>query len=711
MKLYSIFFEGKLKGEENKFIYNEDFVEYIIANYIYKMQNETTEKEIYDYLSTIYNVNIIKKNSLKGYLEKNFESINENYFSLSEKQNRSLQHLFIFKKNFVNYFSLSEDGLYYNIADYIGCNDFYIDKALGYILILQYKNNNLNDKSFIYYIYYTIIRNLPNLYRKIDKKMIDIDDFYNNLKIVNIISNRTELNILFSKNINTIYDLKQLSIMSLIVLFSVNILDFINIIDALGVDFMFKDKIISLYNKLSDNELFVLNKRFIYDKSWKQLTLEETALLMGITRERVRQIESKALRKILLEKNEIKNIIFCLYEKLIKENEKYFEVERLIDFIDNDSVLKIILLFLEVGNLKLKYERKYRVIYDSEAISLEDIIKETVENMGDIISKKNIILLNSFQREVLNSEYHQYQNGIYLKKGLPIRYLYSSIIKELFQDGYHVNNNNSYNLVIKEIKRRYGDIDNVPSQHALQAMIERSDFSLIDRGIYLSNDLCIQIPDELLDQIIEYIFINKPVVFYRTIFEKFKDDLKGYGIDNHYYLKGCIDKCLPNNLNTKKDYIIVGNINISSSESIISLMHSFAGEFNIDDLRKKFNGVKDYTFYLLLYREVENGLIWTSFNSFIYVDKMELDESIKKELKIFIENLFFQLDTTVLSSRKIYAKLSISNKNLFEKLNLLHGHFTLFSIIKFFYDEYFYKESPCVLRGFVTLCIGHSTTA
>jgi RNA polymerase primary sigma factor len=49
---------------------------------------------------------------------------------------------------------------------------------------------------------------------------------------------------------------------------------------------------------LSDREAKVLKLRFGLEEDGKQMTLEEVGKVFGVTRERIRQIEAKALRKL-----------------------------------------------------------------------------------------------------------------------------------------------------------------------------------------------------------------------------------------------------------------------------------------------------------------------------------------------------------------------------------------------------------------------------
>lgn len=538
MMISDIFFEGKLKDEKFNIIYSEDFVEYKIASFIYTKKG-MSEDEIFNCLLTVYNKKFLKRSSILGVLEQSFTKLCKKYFSLYDDQNDSIFKASEAMKYFDSYFNFSEEKLYSVLNQYIGNEKFNTSIAIMCMAVLQYKNKYIESEDHVRYIFYKISKLQKNSYENINKKISGIDSFYDKLLISNILDNKVQLNVFFASNINTVYDLKQLPVESLICVFSVDLERFINTIDTLHLTFndFIINKIESHYSVISEKEFLIINKRFTYSEHEKRSTLEAISLIMGITRERVRQIEARTLEKIMLERDGVENVAFCLYEILVKEGEKYFDVDRLIKYLNNDEHAKYILLFLEVGKLKVRYDDRYRVIYNSEVISIEEILNNEIENMGYIFVSDKINLLNSFQRKILISEYREYQNGIFLKRGILDRFLYTSLIKEIFKNGYPIGDSISYNLFLNEIKNRYGDIDNIPSPRSLRAMIERSDFILVDRGIYLSSDMCVQLSEELLDKITEYIFNNKPTVFYRTIFEEFKEELQEYivSIDREKY--------------------------------------------------------------------------------------------------------------------------------------------------------------------------------
>ena len=71
-----------------------------------------------------------------------------------------------------------------------------------------------------------------------------------------------------------------------------------------------------------------------------------------------------------------------------------------------------------------------------------------------------------------------------------------------------------------------------------------------------------ELSEDLYQRIIDFIYANKPVVYYNTILDKFKYELKKYDVENQYLLKGLIDRKLPEDFYSKRDYISVGDKSI-----------------------------------------------------------------------------------------------------------------------------------------------------
>lgn len=704
----SILYEGKLKEKENNYFFSEKYIEFLITKFIF-IKREVKIEEVYDYITNYVNSDLVKMSGLKRFLKENYENKKTVYY-LNQKQKENITNTLDMKKDLDFIMFASERKLCLKISEQITGDSFNFDKTLLNVLMLDFKYNKSNNKYYYLSLIYNIKNNYYDLILKVENSIKSIDSFYNELELSNVISNENIIRILSLNNTITIEDLIKYSSEKLLSIFSIDLDELFNLVSSIGDNYerVFQDTVCSFYSNLSEHALLVFKNRFNYYSNEPQLTLEQIGTKLGVTRERIRQIESKTIDKLLLQMPTIKNILKCIYIKLANKDEQYIDVDRLYTYLEElnkknskehdaekiniKETASLLLFYMEMGNTNIKYNRKLRVIYNSDTIDVEEIVNHVVERFGNTLSPKEISKMNSFELKVLNSEYREFKEGIYLKRGISPREVYSEIIEKNFKDGYRTGSQEDYEKFKEKCIEEYGMVEDIPSMHSLQAMLERCNYVLVDKGKYLPLDLCPSLDNELIDEIINYIVENEPTVFYRSIFEKYKYKLQKLGIDNHYFLKGCLDKYLPEEFTTKRDYIMVGDIKMSPAELIINYMRDFDKEFELRDLQDKFPGVKDYVFYNHLYNETNNGLIWTSSKTFIYYRYLNIADETVDVLRKFIDEQFESMGTDVISSRKIYAKLSLTKKELLEQLHLTHGQFTLFSLMKYLYPDLYYSR-------------------
>ena len=702
----NILYESKIK--EKKYFYSEEYIEFLVTKYLFTKCRAKIE-DIYEFIIDNIDSDLVKKNMLKKFLKENYKN-RKNIYELNQFQRENMAATLDMKKDLDFIMFTSEKKLCLKVSEQISNNNFNFDITLINVLMLDYKNNNTNNKDYYLSLIYFIKKNYQILVSMVKKNLRDVDVFYSELELSEVITNDIVIKILALNNIITIGDLAKLSPEKLTSIFSTDLNELINLINLFNENYekTLQDTVRKFYSQMSEYELIVFNSRFNYYSNGSSLTLEQVGSKLGVTRERIRQIEARMIHKQLFQMSNVKNILKCIYLKLASKNENFIDVDRFCAYLEKLYENKLnyynmekinvkrtgemLLFFMEMGNSNIKYNRNLRVIYNSDMISVDEIIKDVVERFGDVLSSKEVRQMNSFELKILYSEYKKLKNGIYLKRGISPRKIYSEVIECNFKDGYRIGSQEDYDIFKKRCIERYGVIEDIPSKHSLQAMLERCQYVLIDKGKYLPKELCPTIDDELVDEIINYIVDNQPTVFYRSIFEKYKDKLQKIGIDNHYFLKGCLDRYLPEEFTTKRDYIMVGDEKKSGAESITNYIQSFDKEFELRDLQDKFPGVKDYVFYNRLYNETHNSLIWTSSKTFIYYKYLNISNDTVKSLRKFVDEQFEILNTDVISSRKIYAKMSLINEELLEKLHLIHGQFALFSLMRYLYPDLYYSR-------------------
>lgn len=133
------------------------------------------------------------------------------------------------------------------------------------------------------------------------------------------------------------------------------------------------------------------------------------------------------------------------------------------------------------------------------------------------------------------------------------------VIERMFPLGFRPSNKEQLDILNAELKK-YNLIFDDYNSRELFGILDREDFCLIDRGTYIHKDSIIMIPDSLLDRILIEIKNSIGNIYYKDLYEQFKNELIELGINNYYYLKGIIDLYLDDDYSKTKNYIVHNNV-------------------------------------------------------------------------------------------------------------------------------------------------------
>lgn len=686
-----IFFSNAI-DEDDVNSYSSENLIYFLTEVIFK-NNKCDMAFLINSLEEKYK--IINHGKARKFIDKNFV-YDKGFFVLLKEQEENYKKTKKFRQDLFYLEWESEKELYEKINTYISELPVNYIEGLSNVIALLKKTEQCNNE-YCLSLYFDYLMNYNNYIIEIDNIVSIIDESYNRLNLNVLINNRFFLELLFSNGINTIYDLKKLSKESLFIIFSLDYKNLIMSIKPLTEDFIttYKEKINDLFIELKGRELNILSYRNGLN-GHKKHTLEQIGAIYNFTRERCRQIEANAERKILSNINSIRSILINLYLNVCTSETRYISEDALYEYINNEKIYKYVLYLYEKSNLDIVYNSELKVIYNSLTTSLEDICNEVIETYDDILSLSDYDYLSSFEKSVINYSYKLYKDKIFVKKGIGTKELISLTIDEIFPNGYRIGSEEDYIKLESTFISKFGISDDFPSNRSIVGFLDRLNYCQVDKGTYKNRNYCISLPDELKNEIINYILLNQPTIFYSSIYEKYKQQLNFLGVNNYYYLKGLIDQHLPEEFDTKRNYISLGEKKTSSYESIKNYMKSFNGIFSLNDLRQKFLGVKDYTFLNVIYNEIENDLIALKDHRFIYISKIVITEQTIKDFKQFIEGTFNLMDTSVISSRKIYARLSLLNKDLLNRLKIVDDSFSTFSLIYHYFKDNYGFNRPLI---------------
>ena len=694
-----LFFIGKVNKLEDTLIYQEDFVIFYLNLKLFNKDKFELE-DVRKLLFSFYTKKDVKDNGIFNFCTENFICDGELFkLNVDENDNRLFKEALEFVKVMDKKEFIDKEKLYYELEEKIDKDEIpYIEKLKDCFYLYYWQPNmDLKAKITLAYHYYYNNKNFYKNYRLVDNKISKISSIFNMVEILDLNIDDYQARLLLYNNVYTLKNLKRMSTKALMCIFCNNLDGFLNELTQYtytirDIEEMLEEK----YNTIVKPEWkYILRERYSVWNTRK--TLAEIGEKLDKTRERVRQIESKCVDKICRTQKKYRKIIYYLYREINNTDKEFILIDELKRCMDNEDAIMFLLILMESGKVGIRYDNNYRILFDEEQHTLEGLIQRQREEMEDIIPVDSIKEPNVIQNKILDKEYRLYQNKIWVKKTINTSEIYLNELRDNFVNGYNIGNDDDYNKLIEGIKNKYGDID-ISSARSLVGLIDRSNFIQIDKATYTAREYAVKLNDSLAEELVDFVIQNGEsgsIVAYSYIYEKYKKKLNEIGVNNRYYLKGLLDEKLPKEFNKSRDFININSEkNISAFEVGKEIFKSFPGEFSIEDVREKMPGLQGYNYDNYARIEEKNGLIRLGTRSYIYFDKLNISDETIKELKLYIEQLFKQLNSNVITSKKIYSSLNFFNKELLLKLNIKpqYGDFALFSIIQYLYKDYYYNR-------------------
>lgn len=300
------------------------------------------------------------------------------------------------------------------------------------------------------------------------------------------------------------------------------------------------------FKALIKNEDIVITARYCENK-----TLQETGEILELTRERVRQIEKKALNKI---HNIFKINNFKTSLKLTLRNNKIFSLAKLKEHLNNDNLF--LLEIIKSGDIKyLKCLNSLNMIYfddfSNEIIHIQNkldeisdygLIEDYLELFETIVSNGFNLDLDSFN---INEFLENFGFIIYGKYYSKQKLSYTNILEIIFK--YHIKEsvriNESLLEVINKLTKSIFNIDYIWTDRNTDSKLRYlEDIILTDRRTFchidhLKNNIF------LMNQIRDYIdsyLENNEFISSELLFDIFEELCSGNGISNKLHLYSMI---------------------------------------------------------------------------------------------------------------------------------------------------------------------------
>mgnify|MGYP000896182274 CR=1 FL=1 len=575
----------------------------------------------------------------------------------------------------------------------------------NYDLLYKYICFLYNDISiqYIHSVIYMTAINIDSFYEKIESHFVSIPDINNDDSIEKYIIHKDILDILHHLDIYTVFDLKQTSVYLLILLYNNRTVDFINYLDSLKAGLK-NEVIIKLTNFLSsiDEEMI---KIISLRQGWngKSQTLEQVGNYFGLTRERIRQKETIITRLFYEFANNYKDIFlgFLIY-LFMKYNTKIISLSLLEKEIKDLSKPFLSLLEHINSNQSFYYSIKYEIIFDGNESDYSEYLDKLFKSLPLVIQigtlndyyDSLLVFERDLVKKIMPYKYKQ-KGNIMIKKEYRPNDIILMAVDKLFPNGYRVHSDQDYDFLCQYLKKTYGELIDSVTKRSVEIAIMNRGYGIVNRGTYLNRIYLPRIGEELILRIINYINQEGTIVYYDSLLHQFKDELYQLGIDNRYILKGVIDPELDKYFYTKRDYISK-NIDVKSNQSINDYIDKFDSVFTFNDINLRFKGIKNYIIYGVLYNR--NDLIWLSNHRFIKTHSIEIDSLPISDIVNECEYLFTSMFSNQISSKKLFARLTILKPEIIKKLSMVKNHYDLFSLLKHILNNKYYFSRPFISK-------------
>ncbi len=459
-----------------------------------------------------------------------------------------------------------------------------------------------------------------------------------------------------------------------------------------------------LVTDLKVREKFVAENRCFSSEK----TLEQIGVEMGLTRERVRQLAEKVIRKIRESKSKlelIKDLFLTL--RALCESEFYISADELKQL--GTTVNEIICLSEIMGGTILLPRINGTGIFPFRQKSdkcewAEKIEKFSVSFPGLLTPVEKQYVLNEI-KSVLHNDgidipltaiseiaFRGYvaNDDVLIKKSLRMGDRYEIVLEKFFPNGIKLYQTDE----MRRFRHGYASLfkdDNISgNDHAISVRVADR-CMLIDRGTYILNKQ-ISLPPEFVEEMLQFIQQYPfDMVMTNAIQHRFNEELIEAGIENKYYLVSVLKQYFSDRFSFRRDYVIKGGVSGNFYSNITDFVKQRINGVSFYELQEQFPGIPKAVIYFAL-SDYENVI--PMYNK-MYMHKSNIifpeQKSVLHVLKQVVAKEHIVSDERIFDLIKREHVDFISNNNI-------NTSWYLFSIIRAFFSDDFKFSRPHIIN-------------
>lgn len=447
----------------------------------------------------------------------------------------------------------------------------------------------------------------------------------------------------------------------------------------------------SLVKELEPREYMVLKERYLSDEV---KTLETVGNLFGITRERIRQLEKRAIENLIVKKKKCKDLFFNLF--LLSKFEKFITKEDLVLF---DLPFGFFDLFEKVEDSFVKIE-EFDVYSISNRFSYEysniiNLLPESfnVNDFSRIIDSVYYELNQELTQEaiayLINRIYDKY-GDVYSRTKIKLGNVFIFLLEKYFPEGFDLYDDDVVNFLRIKAREHFDGFELADKDRAIRARI--AEFcSPIGRGKWRLKQNGSLLTGAVKDNILSYIEnYSVSIVPIQAVFFKFNKDLAVLGIDNKYYLQGELKKVIPLKYSVNRDYIFKGE-----DVNFYKLVENFVKEnkkpVTKDEIKTSFPGITDITI-----QQVATATKVLNMNGYyVHLDNLNIEECEIINLQKAIDNVVS--DNLIHHAKSIFVKVRKQAQGLFERIGINH-YLQFYYFVNELYADIYEFQRPFVAK-------------
>ena len=441
-------------------------------------------------------------------------------------------------------------------------------------------------------------------------------------------------------------------------------------------------------NKLKPREYYVLKKRYL---EGQLLTLESIGEICNVSRERIRQVEQKAIRAMLSPKRNKFRIALVSQLKLFSPHKSYITISEL----EGLGLGANVAIFLDKTTGDVFYENGYRTCFfsrdskDKLEFCLEELpnefTKTNLQEYSILISEKlnNAFTANEIT-DLICSKYRIY--GEYIAKNrMTLKVILSFLMQKYFPDGMDIYEDANIDFLREKAYIEFDGFELADNNRAVRARLQAF-CVMVARGVWKYDTEQVLISNELQAAILDYIKqYNSPVLPIQAIMDKFSVEFGEIEIYNKYSLHSQLKKILPNEYSINRDYVMK-----STSDTFYSVIEAFVKQsaFPVTkrDIQSNFPGATE----IVIQQMAAATKVINMNGYYVHLDNLEITDDEISLLKYAVDNELS--DRKIHHANIVFSKIRGSLSGLFNRVGVNHYLQFFYLLREIFPNEYEYNR-------------------